>query len=91
MRILIDVSAGQGVAEAIRALVHDSEFVRDVDPSMPDEDILAWAVREARLIVTMDKDFGELVYCSGLGHAGYCSSGWRRHERRKRWPSSPTF
>lgn len=66
----MDVSAGQVVADAVRGLGHDVQAVRDVDPRMADIDILAWAVREARLVVTMDKDFGELVYRSGEPHAG---------------------
>ena len=37
---------------------------------MHDVDILALAVREQRLVLTMDKDFGELVYHSGQAHAG---------------------
>jgi predicted nuclease of predicted toxin-antitoxin system len=37
---------------------------------MPDIDILAWAVREQRLVVTQEKDFGELVFLSGQPHAG---------------------
>lgn len=70
MKVLVDVSAGQTVADTIRALGHDVSFVRDRDPTMPDADILAWAVAEGRLVVTMDKDFGELVYRSGQTHAG---------------------
>jgi predicted nuclease of predicted toxin-antitoxin system len=70
VKVLVDVSAGQAVAAAIRQLGHDVEFVRDRDPKMPDVDILAWAVAEQRLVVTQDKDFGELVYHSGLPHAG---------------------
>jgi predicted nuclease of predicted toxin-antitoxin system len=38
--------------------------------TMDDADILAWAVQEQRLVITMDKDFGELVYHSGQAHAG---------------------
>jgi predicted nuclease of predicted toxin-antitoxin system len=37
---------------------------------MSDNDILAWAVADQRLVITMDKDFGELVFRSGLPHAG---------------------
>ncbi len=70
MNVLIDVSAGQIVGDAIRRLGHDVLHVRDIDPRMADIDILAWAVRESRLVVSMDKDFGELVYRSGLPHAG---------------------
>lgn len=70
MKVLVDVSAGQSVADALRALGHDVVFVRDHGPQMPDDDILMWAVREQRLVVTMDKDFGELVFRSGLVHSG---------------------
>jgi predicted nuclease of predicted toxin-antitoxin system len=70
VNILVDVSAGQAVADAIRHLGHDTQFVRDRDPKMPDTNILTWAVGEQRLVVTMDKDFGELVYRSGQPHAG---------------------
>jgi predicted nuclease of predicted toxin-antitoxin system len=70
MKLLVDVSAGQSVADALRGLGRDVVFVRDHSPQMPDDDILAWAVREQRLVVTMDKDFGELVFRSGLPHAG---------------------
>lgn len=37
---------------------------------MADVDILAWAVAESRLVVTMDKDFGALVYQAGQAHTG---------------------
>jgi len=33
-------------------------------------EILHIAVSEARMVITMDKDFGELVYNSGLKHSG---------------------
>ena len=31
-----------------------------------DEDILVWAVREGRVLVTFDQDFGELAWRAGL-------------------------
>ena len=37
---------------------------------MPDEAILALAVREERLVITLDKDFGTLVFGRCLPHAG---------------------
>lgn len=70
MDILVDVNAGPSVAAALRGLGHDAALVTDRDPALPDADILAWAVAERRLAVTMDKDFGELVYRSGRPHAG---------------------
>jgi len=43
---------------------------REIDPRMEDEKILDIAVSEKRMLITMDKDFGELVYNSGLSHSG---------------------
>ena len=66
----MDVSTGHAVADALRGMGHDAVEVRDRDPHMADVDILAWAVAERRLVITMDKDFGELVYRSGQAHSG---------------------
>ena len=33
---------------------------------MPDPEVLAWATREHRILLTIDKDFGELARGSGL-------------------------
>lgn len=70
MKILVDVSAGRAISDLLVAMGHDTEYVRDRDARMPDDEILAWAVSEQRLVVTMDKDFGELVFRSGLAHSG---------------------
>ena len=35
-----------------------------------DQDILGRAVSERRIVVTNDKDFGELIYRSGYEHCG---------------------
>jgi len=70
LRILVDVGVGSAVEGWLRHAGHDVATVRDKDPRMKDTDILDWAVREQRLVMTMDKDFGELVYLSGQAHAG---------------------
>ena len=70
LRILMDVGVGRIVEEWFRQNGHDLQSVRDRDPKMADSDILSWAVSEERLVVTMDKDFGELIYHSGQAHSG---------------------
>jgi len=67
---LVDFNVGRAVADYLRQTDHDTAFVGDVDPRMDDVDILLWAVRERRIVVTMDTDFGELVYHSGRSHSG---------------------
>ena len=37
---------------------------------MPDREVLAWATREHRILLTFDKDFGELVIVRGMRHSG---------------------
>jgi predicted nuclease of predicted toxin-antitoxin system len=71
VNILVDVSAGRAIAVAVRALGHDVALVSDRDAKLPDEDIQSWAVSEQRLVIPMDKDFGELVFLSGRAHAGF--------------------
>ena len=70
MRVLVDVGVGRAVEEWLRSQNYDVLAVRDLDPHMPDEEILGLAAREQRLILTMDKDFGELVHRSKASHAG---------------------
>jgi predicted nuclease of predicted toxin-antitoxin system len=70
LKFLVDVGVGMSVDKWLRENGHDVLSVRDVDSRAKDPDILQSAVREARMIITMDKDFGELVYSSGLAHSG---------------------
>jgi predicted nuclease of predicted toxin-antitoxin system len=37
---------------------------------MSDEDILSWAMREKRIIVTTDKDFEKMIWRQGKLHRG---------------------
>lgn len=70
MRFLVDFNVGRAVADYLRHAGYDTAFVGDTDPRMSDAEILLWAVREHRVVVTMDADFGELVYHSGHPHTG---------------------
>lgn len=70
LKFLVDVGVGKAVEDWLRAERYEVMAVRDLDPRMSDSDILPLAVRERCLVVTMDKDFGELVYHCGQPHAG---------------------
>lgn len=41
-------------------------WIREVDPGSSDESVLARAQTENRILITFDKDFGELVFHRGL-------------------------
>jgi len=70
VKLVVDVGVGTAVEKRLLAQGHDVLAVRDLNPHLPDEEILERAVQEQRLVLTMDKDFGELVHRSGRRHAG---------------------
>ena len=49
-------------------LGHDVCTASEIAPGAGDKDLLALAYNEQRVLVTDDKDFGELVYRRGLPH-----------------------
>jgi len=66
MRILANENVpGPGVT-ALRDAGHDVLWVKEDMAGAVDNDVLALAEREGRLVVTFDKDFGELAVRTGL-------------------------
>lgn len=70
MKFLVDVGVGKKVENWLKENGFDVLSVRDIDSRAKDSQILCWAVDQQRMIISMDKDFGELVYNSGKHHAG---------------------
>jgi predicted nuclease of predicted toxin-antitoxin system len=70
MKFVVDESTGDSVAAELRRLGHDVLSIQEAFSGLDDPPILNIAVTEDRIVVTNDKDFGELVYRSGLPHAG---------------------
>lgn len=70
LKFLVDAGVGRKVEQWLIATNHDVKTVRAIDPKMPDYAILQIAVNENRIVVTMDKDFGEMVYRDTQIHAG---------------------
>jgi predicted nuclease of predicted toxin-antitoxin system len=61
MRFLADENVSRLVVERIRAAGFDVSSVRETTPGAPDKDILDAADRDDRVLITEDRDFGELV------------------------------
>jgi predicted nuclease of predicted toxin-antitoxin system len=70
MKFVIDVGVGRSVEMQLAADGYEVLPVRDRDPHLPDREILRWAVQEQAIVVTMDKDFGDLIWKERLPHAG---------------------
>ena len=70
LKFLVDVGVGKKVEEFLLEKSYDTKAVRSLDQRMPDQEIIRLAALENRIVITMDKDFGELVYHSGMDHCG---------------------
>ena len=60
MRILADENMDEQTVATLRVAGHDTLWVKEEHPSTPDRDVLGSATRESRLLITYDKDFGEI-------------------------------
>ncbi|MFL6929234.1 MAG: DUF5615 family PIN-like protein [Xanthobacteraceae bacterium] len=71
MKFLFDQSADFRLIDHLRSHGHDVTAIsRDYPHSLADEDVLAIARQEQRILVVADRDFGELIFHQRLGHAG---------------------
>lgn len=66
MRLLANENVPGPIVAALRALGHDVLSVKEHMPGAKDRDVLARAQADERLVVTFDKDFGELAVRSRL-------------------------
>lgn len=64
MRFLADESCDFTVVTALRTAGHDVVAVAEISPRVDDEVVIDRAVREDRILITEDKDFGQLVYAN---------------------------
>ena len=66
MRFLADENFPGDAVTALRTLGHDVLWIRTDAPGITDAEVLACGLEDARVILTFDKDFGELAWRSGL-------------------------
>ena len=62
MKILADECCDVGLVTSLRKGGHDVLYVIEKMPGVTDDEILVAAYEEGRILLTEDKDFGELVY-----------------------------
>jgi predicted nuclease of predicted toxin-antitoxin system len=65
-RLLVNENVPGDVVTALRADDHDVLWVQEAGPGSTDETVLAPALAEGRILLTFDKDFGELAFLQGL-------------------------
>jgi predicted nuclease of predicted toxin-antitoxin system len=70
MKVLLDTCVWGGATSELIHLGYDVWWTGELPADPGDDEILAIAKKEGRILVTLDKDFGELVFLHGLAHAG---------------------
>jgi predicted nuclease of predicted toxin-antitoxin system len=70
MNLLADESVDRQVVERLRQGGHKVLYVAESEPGIPDDLVLARANGMTALLLTADKDFGELVFREGLLSSG---------------------
>jgi predicted nuclease of predicted toxin-antitoxin system len=77
MNFLLDQSADFRLIPHLRQLGHDVQVIsRQYPAGLPDEDVLAIAREEQRILIVADRDFGELIFHHGIAHVGVIFSGF---------------
>ena len=62
MKFLVDRCAGHLLAEWLRERGHDVVESRDLGPDPGDEQLLGIAHSQERVLITIDTDFGRLIF-----------------------------
>lgn len=82
MNFLADESCAGPVIRAMRGAGHDVVAIVEVAKGATDEQVLERALNEKRVLITEDRDFGELVYARGRSSVGVILV--RFHSRARR-------
>jgi predicted nuclease of predicted toxin-antitoxin system len=70
LKLLLDSCVWGGAVGELTALGHDVEWSGTWPRDPGDAEILSRAREASRVLITLDKDFGELAIVRGLPHAG---------------------
>ncbi len=70
MNLLVDESIDRQVVAGLRAYGHQTRYIAESQPGITDEEVLDLAEQEGLLLLTADKDFGELIFRQGRHGAG---------------------
>jgi len=70
-RFLLDENAESRIGRHLTSQGHDvSTIAGDHPASLADQEILAISVAERRILITNDRDFGDLIFRQGHTHVG---------------------
>jgi hypothetical protein len=70
VRFLADESRDLAVVRALRAVGHDVAAIAEMSARATDEVVMELAIRERRIPLTEDKDFGQLIHANEAATGG---------------------
>jgi predicted nuclease of predicted toxin-antitoxin system len=76
MRFLADESCDFAVVQALRSAGHDVTAVAETRRGVEDTVVIELARSEGRILLTEDKDFGQLVFAAARDSAGVVLVRW---------------
>ena len=70
MNFVADESCARPIIQALREAGHDVVAISEIAGGATDDQVLERALKEKRVLITEDRDFGELLYARGRSSAG---------------------
>jgi predicted nuclease of predicted toxin-antitoxin system len=70
MRLLVDEGVDKPIVDLLRATGLDVHYILETHRGIDDEKVLQIANEESRILLTQDKDFGEMVFRLRKVHLG---------------------
>lgn len=70
MKFLLDENIGKQVARFLQNLGHIAIRIRNINPGIPDYEVLSLATSKDSILITSDRDYGELIFKERQPHTG---------------------
>ena len=70
MKFVADENLEQQIVDLLRADNHEVLFIAETNPSVGDEKVLEIAEKNKSILITNDKDFGELIFRQKRNNSG---------------------
>jgi predicted nuclease of predicted toxin-antitoxin system len=77
VKIVAGENIDQQIVDWLRSDGHEVSFIAELDPGIDDDSVLLKSRESSALLVTADKDFGELVFRQHKLHSGVLLIGSR--------------
>ncbi|MCG2791691.1 MAG: DUF5615 family PIN-like protein [Actinomycetia bacterium] len=62
MKFIVDECVDWQIIDYLRKIGYEILYVPEIEPGISDEKVLDIANKESAILITADKDFGELVF-----------------------------